>query len=507
MKREAEMDTNESVLSENSSTNAAIPSSKKVKKKSEKKRDEYSESDIQTLIEINRHYEAELAEALSMQKSLSLQLNELNIKYLELYNKQSKNATENTGTDEQYLEVEMSDANNKENSYANVQADIDYPKLPDPSNEKSTSTQAGNSKTKQSPTTIKSNRQSQPMTRVDSKMPPFIVYNMDTKAIINTISTDLKHKNFFINRLNQNATQVIVKNIKDYIAVKEMLNNKLVKYFTYTPRCEKPTSILLKKLASTYSAEDVESAIKEIPDLECNILKTSKFGNHWLIQFNKNTNIKDILNIKYLLNQRVEFVKFIPSKISQCKRCQRIGHIATNCSMPYRCVKCGEGHGPKNCTLPAKEENNIITFQKSLDGSVVETRGVPPKCVLCNEVGHTANYRKCPKFIEINKKKQLASNQLKTRVQTNQTYLNNIVTHGRSYAGVTRTAPTKNTPISKLNSFDIINNDCKTFFKMPVSECVYKINTFLPKYQEADDINIKKSMLFELFLNICANGQ
>lgn len=36
-------------------------------------------------------------------------------------------------------------------------------------------------------------------------------------------------------------------------------------------------------------------------------------------------------------------------EITQCRNCQRIGHAASNCNLPYRCVKYTTLHGRRRC--------------------------------------------------------------------------------------------------------------------------------------------------------------
>lgn len=62
----------------------------------------------------------------------------------------------------------------------------------------------------------------------------------------------------------------------------------------------------------------------------------------------------------------------------QCHRCQLYGHAALHCSAPPRCVKCLEPHATAECSRT----------RDSTD---------PPACVLCKSVGHTANYKGCPR--------------------------------------------------------------------------------------------------------------
>lgn len=65
---------------------------------------------------------------------------------------------------------------------------------------------------------------------------------------------------------------------------------------------------------------------------------------------------------------------------TQCRRCQTLNHVSANCQMPFRCVKCGSGHEPGICEIPANSDRSKLF------------------CILCGQYGHPASYSKCPKI-------------------------------------------------------------------------------------------------------------
>jgi hypothetical protein len=67
------------------------------------------------------------------------------------------------------------------------------------------------------------------------------------------------------------------------------------------------------------------------------------------------------------------------SRPTQCFNCQLYGHAATNCSRPYRCVKCVEQHLPGQCQRTTREGN--------------------AKCVNCNG-DHPANSVECSQYLK-----------------------------------------------------------------------------------------------------------
>lgn len=101
--------------------------------------------------------------------------------------------------------------------------------------------------------------------------------------------------------------------------------------------------------------------------------------SHFLIQFPPGTRTKEITDTKYFLNQPVWWKRYRKKQAFQCFNCQRIGHPSGECNMGYRCVKCNEKHGPKQCKRTLDEQNSDQAF-----------------CVNYGKHGHPANYRGCP---------------------------------------------------------------------------------------------------------------
>ena len=97
--------------------------------------------------------------------------------------------------------------------------------------------------------------------------------------------------------------------------------------------------------------------------------------NNFIIQLSCDGKPQELTNIKYLLQQVIRWEPLRKRRFFQCYRCQRIGHVSKNCSLPARCVKCG--HDVGNCTLIEKINQNV-------------------KCVNCGGIGHPASYKGCP---------------------------------------------------------------------------------------------------------------
>lgn len=183
--------------------------------------------------------------------------------------------------------------------------------------------------------------------------------------------------------------------------------------------------------------------------------------------------------------------------VIQCKNCQRLGHAATNCNMPYRCVKCNDKHDPGRCSCPT----DIQLDKKKLF------------CANCNDYGHPASYRGCPKLIE-NKKRVLELNRNKINKKNNgkleNPFINkSIVQPGISYAQITsqefpnkENAINKNTKVPNLTYVNINPNGNPRTPKDIFLEMRNNFNR-LEKIVEENSIRINTiSTLLERLLNL-----
>ncbi|GFT31530.1 uncharacterized protein TNCV_609271 [Trichonephila clavipes] len=70
---------------------------------------------------------------------------------------------------------------------------------------------------------------------------------------------------------------------------------------------------------------------------------------------------------------------------SQCFNCNYFNHTSKNCKMTPRCLKCEGNHKTHDC--PQTERLQTL------------------KCINCNETGHLASSRQCPRFPKLKLKK------------------------------------------------------------------------------------------------------
>lgn len=230
--------------------------------------------------------------------------------------------------------------------------------------------------------------------------PPIFLFNVDVKALVE----ELKSKNtpYKIVNVNKTKCKLYFEDTKAHSEMMQLLKNKQISSFTYTPKELKCNSIILRGL---FYKTDTESIKKEL-DLLCpnSVQTVSKFTTNFskkngidtglfLITLPPGKQLNDLLSVKEIFNQRIlwESPKK-SSKVIQCWRCQLWGHMSRNCSRPFVCVKCDKEHDPGKCEFKS-DENNL------------------PYCANCKQHGHPSSYKGCPAYLKflLNREKSRAN--------------------------------------------------------------------------------------------------
>lgn len=275
----------------------------------------------------------------------------------------------------------------------------------------------------------KPNSSAEPIIKKGKKMPPINIYNQNVNDIIKAITHKLKIKNFYTQQINKNKQAIHTADIEGYNKIKELLIELEVPYFTYTPKQEKNNTYILKGLNADDNNEEILAELKQHETETLEFLKVKKFTTRksntnkvipfYLVTVSNSCNYKELSQVNRINYQVVHWEKLEKKDITQCYRCQRFGHTATNCNMDFRCVKCGQNHEPGKCSL--LESNNE---KDSL------------YCVQCKQHGHPASYRGCPKHVELLnrlKQKQLLS---KKNVEEKKAMYNNFVQKNTTFSSM-----------------------------------------------------------------------
>lgn len=234
-------------------------------------------------------------------------------------------------------------------------------------------------------------------TKSPHKLPSIVVFNIDTKSLIDALAIVLENSVFKVQIVNANRSHILTSSVIDHKKVLEFLKHKNANNFSYTPKESKPFNYIVKGIDLAFDNEDVRIDImKQCPNV--NILKVNnlmsqkskELTNIRIVQITPESDLKSVLNVKYLLHQVVKWSR-LRTSYTQCRNCQRPGHAASNCNMKYRCMKCPMDHEPGKC--PRTEELKKALDSNDADQIIKVKEEV--SCVNCGEKGHPANYKKC----------------------------------------------------------------------------------------------------------------
>lgn len=211
----------------------------------------------------------------------------------------------------------------------------------------------------------------------------------------------------FFSRINNTKFRVIPCNATVRGSLIEFLTERKYQFNTYTPSDEKMVNVIVRGIEHITEENVIIDELSvhgfvphKVQKYVTGYMRHNKVSsNLWLLTLLPNTDTNELFKMKAIDHAIVKFEFLKKPKIIQCKRCQRLFHSASNCKLPFRCVKCVESHEPGKCKI---DGNNKLK----------------PKCVNC--LGeHTANDAKnCQYFKRQLKTKTNAAAKLKYLCQT-----------------------------------------------------------------------------------------
>uniref|UniRef100_A0ABD2WBG9 Gag-like protein n=1 Tax=Trichogramma kaykai TaxID=54128 RepID=A0ABD2WBG9_9HYME len=217
------------------------------------------------------------------------------------------------------------------------------------------------------------------------KLPPIKLQVGANEVIRQVESKGLK---FELKVKNTGNSQCIIltDSLDQFNNTTKLLKDVGIEFFTYTPKCCKPKSIVLKGLHSEVSEEEIKACILswDLQNVKLTSLKKMS-KNLWLIQVTADSNIRELTRNKCVLHQVVSWENLRKNSVPQCRNCQRFEHIASNCNLEFRCVKCTQKHERGKCLVGTSPEHKV-------------------QCVLCGKEGHPASYKGCEMHIKAQEK-------------------------------------------------------------------------------------------------------
>jgi hypothetical protein len=178
--------------------------------------------------------------------------------------------------------------------------------------------------------------------------------------------------------------KVLAHTKEDKKKIQEKMTETQQAHFTFTEPEDRHLQFVLYGHHTNDAKELMEELVAaKIPAAKVLKINRSTDSPVFLVSFEKNAevNLRILQNNHGKLNSLiVRWAKFQPNhrRPTQCHRCQRFGHAANNCALPFRCVKCLEAHEPGKCSRTTREGT--------------------PSCVNCGTEGHASNSPTCPAF-------------------------------------------------------------------------------------------------------------
>lgn len=317
------------------------------------------------------------------------------------------------------------------------------------------------------------------------RVPPITITKpfINPKEAISNIQKMLDGKVMF--KILKEGYNVTLQSLEAHNSLKEFLAKQNIPFYTFTTMDKKPLRLVLKGVHHTYTPADI------IDDLSTQKVKVMSvqpmYGkgkvsmDMFIVNFEQGTKITELTKtIKYVCHQSISWHQFIKKDVgTQCRKCQRFGHAASNCGLEYRCVKCTERHAPGDCPLEDDQ---------------------PAKCVNCNDA-HPASYKKCPvytKYAENLKKpqKKTGKNLNKTNNTDNSNFSSKspMVNSNVSYSQILKTNSDTSEKESNIN---FMSNEINNLFDCTLAELLQKIKSFIPQYKKVNDVTMKKIMIID----------
>lgn len=315
------------------------------------------------------------------------------------------------------------------------------------------------------------------------RVPPIVITKAfkNPKEAITNIEKMIKGKVSF--KILREGYSVTMETLDDHGSIKEFLAQQKIPFYTYTTLDQKPIRLVLKGVHHTYTPEDiiVDLSTKNIKAISVQPMfsKGKVPMDMFIVNFEHGTKIAELMkSVKYVCHQTVSWQQFIKKDLgTQCRKCQRFGHAASNCGLEYRCVKCPHRHAPGDCPLEDDQ---------------------PATCVNCKS-NHPASYKKCPAYTKYTE--SLKKFKEKTGINKSNSKSSNNVNSSSNSSKIKSNlsysqAVTSNNNDSK-NNLHFLSSEIDSLFNCSLTELLNKIQSFVPEYKKANDAMLKKMMIID----------
>lgn len=191
-----------------------------------------------------------------------------------------------------------------------------------------------------------------------NKEPPIDIWTSNRSEIQRVIQQRIPSNSCLFGRVNNGKFRVFPADNKTRVILINFLSKRKYQFNTYTPTDEKIINVVIKGLDHIDDPDIIKENLaaegfvphKVQKHITGYMRKNQVKSNLWHVILQPNTDTKALFGIKVIENAIVKFEFLKKTSIIQCKRCQRLFHSASNCNLPYRCVKCTKSHEPGQCS-------------------------------------------------------------------------------------------------------------------------------------------------------------
>ncbi|GBO38133.1 Nucleic-acid-binding protein from transposon X-element [Araneus ventricosus] len=207
------------------------------------------------------------------------------------------------------------------------------------------------------------------------------------------------------NKFGNGIIKMYASSKEQYDSLTKFLKQQGYEYYLIKPRDKRPLKVVIKNLPPDQDTTDIETEFKAknfsvIKATRLTQFRTRKPLPFFLLELNRTPKVEEVYSVKSFKNLQIEVEPFRGrQQIVQCFACNSFNHVAEQCQMRARCLKCGQNHQTNACSIKERVEM--------------------PTCINCGKVGHVAAYRGCENFPKIKppptRRNTFNSNQYSTR--------------------------------------------------------------------------------------------
>lgn len=177
--------------------------------------------------------------------------------------------------------------------------------------------------------------------------------------------------------------------------MRDWLKSNKVSGTTSTCNHERIGAAIVKGIHVSYTPEEVTSFLEEHVDFKVSSIRRfaepregERPFHWWVVTTETREQILELRKIKWFMDTfAINWEPYVSKRCPRCYNCQKYRHLAKNCFNETRCSKCKSSHTPDKCPRPQPGPDTDLSKYY---------------CVPCEQRGHWAGWKSCPKYIANN---------------------------------------------------------------------------------------------------------